>query len=346
MNKRKLIGNILFFVVVLVVLFTVIFSLNDINDILSVISSANPLFLILAILLMFLHVFLTSITFYIVQSGLESRLKFSHTMAVGSLEYLFNAITPFSSGSQPMQAYYFNKLGAEPDESASITISNFMVYQVILTLFSTVGLILFHGKIYQVASNYMWVIIIGYVINTFMLVFFILVSTIDKVKSVLKSFFRLLGKIKPFHKKMVKLEAGTDDFVYKFQREIKSLFKRKRVLLGTSALRLLDLIIYNAIPIVLFYALGIEIKVGDYLFIIMMSAFAQTMMLWVPTPGASGGVEWAYTILFTAFASSSVIIGSMLLWRFVTFYIGIIIGLIAYFFVKRRSDKYENRHIQ
>lgn len=337
MNKRKLIGNILFSIVVIVVLFVVIFSLNDINEILAVIGKANPLFFALGILMMVLHVFLTSLTYYIVQSGLESRLRFIDTIATGSIEYLFNAITPFSSGSQPMQAYYFNKFGASVDESASITISNFMVYQVTLTLFSTVGLILFFNRIYAAASNYMWIIVVGYIINTFMLVFFILVSTIKGVKTVIKKFFRLLGKIKPFHKKMTNLENKTDEFVYKFQQETKSLFKRKRVLLGTSAIRLFDLILFNAIPIVLFYALGIKVGFNEYLYIIMMSAFAQTMMLWVPTPGASGGVEWAYAVLFTSFASSSLIVGSMLLWRFITFYIGIMIGLLAYWYVKRRS---------
>ena len=144
---------------------------------------------------------------------------------------------------------------------------------------------------------------------------------------------------------MTELEGKTDDFVYKFQRDIKSLFKRKRVLLGTTAIRIVDLIIFNAIPIVLFYAFGIRVSFSDYLYIIMMSAFAQTMMLWVPTPGASGGVEWAYTVLFTAFASTSVIVSSMLLWRFITFYLGMLIGLAAYLFVKKRGRKYENRSV-
>lgn len=338
MNKRKIIGNVIFFLIVLVVLLVLLFRLNDIDEIWAVILSANPLFLIIAILMMFVHVFLTSITYFIVQSGLESRLKFSDTIAVGSMEYLFNAITPFSSGSQPMQAYYFNKLGASGDESASITISNFMVYQVVLTIFSTVGLILYFNRIYTAASAYLWIIIVGYILNTLMLVFFILVSTVKKTKNIIKAILRLVGKIKFFRNKMTELEAKTDDFVYKFQKETKSLFKRKRVLLGTSAIRLLDLTILNAIPILLFYALGIKVGFGEYLFIIMVSAFAQTMMLWVPTPGASGGVEWAYTVLFTAFAPSSVIVGSMLLWRFITFYIGMLIGLTGYLFAKKRSD--------
>ncbi len=339
MSKKKLIGNIIFGIVVTIVLLIIVFSLNDINDIFDVIKSANIWFLMLSILLMLMHVFLTSITFVIVKTGLPTELKFIDTLAIGNMEYLFNAITPFSSGSQPIQAYYFNKLGASADEATSISLSNFLVYQVTLTIFSTVGMIMYYGKIYEAASHYMWIVVIGYIMNTLMLVLIVLVGTVPSVKRIIKAFFRLIGKIKPLRNKMNELEDKTDDFVYKFQRDTKSLFRRKRVLIGTTLIRLLDLITFNAIPIVLFYALGIKVSFNDYLFIIMMSAFAQTMMLWVPTPGASGGVEWAYTVLFTAFASTSVIVGSMLLWRFITFYLGMLIGLAAYLFVKRRSEK-------
>lgn len=339
MNKRKLIGNVIFGLVVTIVLLVIIFSLNDINEIFKVIKGANIWFILLGVLLMLIHTFLTSITFVIVKTGLPTNLKFTDTLMIGKMEYLFNAITPFSSGSQPMQVYYFNKLGASGDEAASISLSNFLVYQVTLTIFSTVGMIIYFNKIYEVASHYMWVVVVGYILNTLMLVLMILIGIIPSIKKVIKAFFRLIGKIKPFNNKMKELEDKTDGFVSKFQRDVKSLFKRKRVLLGTTVIRLVDLIIFNAIPIVLFCALGIRVSINDYLYIIMMSAFAQTMMLWVPTPGASGGVEWAYTVLFTTFASTSVIISSMLLWRFITFYLGMIIGLAAYLFVKRRSEK-------
>lgn len=339
MNKKKLIGNIIFGVIVTIVLLVIIFSLNDINEIVNVIKGANVWFLLLTILLMVIHVFLTSITFVIVKTGLPTELKFIDTLAIGSTEYLFNAITPFSSGSQPIQTYYFNKLGASLDESASISLSNFLVYQVTLTVFSTVGMIMYYNKIYEAASHYMWIIIVGYIMNTLMLILIVLVGTVPNIKRVIKPLFHLIGKIKPFHNKMQEFESKTDDFVNRFQRGTKLLFRRKRVLIGTSLIRLLDLIIFNAIPIMLFYALGINVSLNDYLFIIMMSAFAQTMMLWVPTPGASGGVEWAYTVLFTAIAGTSVIVSSMLLWRFITFYLGMLIGLAAYLFVKRRSEK-------
>lgn len=345
MNKRKLIGNIIFGLVVTIVLLIIIFSLNDIDDIFNVIKGANIWFLILAILFMLIHTFLTSVTFVIVKTGLPTELTFIDTLMVGKMEYLFNAITPFSSGSQPIQTYYFNKLGANYEEATSISLSNFIVYQVTLTIFSTVGMIMYFSKIYEVASHYMWIIVVGYIMNTLMLTLMILIGTVPGIKKVIKAFFRLIGKIKPLNKKMTELEGKTDDFVYKFQRDIKSLFKRKRVLLGTTAIRIVDLIIFNAIPIVLFYAFGIRVSFSDYLYIIMMSAFAQTMMLWVPTPGASGGVEWAYTVLFTAFASTSVIVSSMLLWRFITFYLGMLIGLAAYLFVKKRGRKYENRSV-
>ena len=182
MNKRKLIGNIIFGLVVTIVLLIIIFSLNDIDDIFNVIKGANIWFLLLAILFMLIHTFLTSVTFVIVKTGLPTELTFIDTLIVGKMEYLFNAITPFSSGSQPIQTYYFNKLGANYEEATSISLSNFIVYQVTLTIFSTVGMIMYFSKIYEVASHYMWIIVVGYIMNTLMLTLMILIGTVPGIK--------------------------------------------------------------------------------------------------------------------------------------------------------------------
>ena len=157
-------------------------------------------------------------------------------------------------------------------------------------------------------------------------------SSVKGFRNFLRTIFRGLGKIKFLNKSMANLEKKSFEFVKRFQAETKKLFKRKRVLFGASGLRLLSLLVVNSIPIVVFLALGVTIAPKDYLFILMMTAF----MIWIPTPGASGGVEWAFTVLFTGvIALQPVVIAAMLIWRVLTYYVGIISGFGSYVYIRK-----------
>ena len=76
-----------------------------------------------------------------------------------------------------------------------------------------------------------------------------------------------------------------------------------------------------------------------------MATFSIAMTCFVPTPGASGGIEFAFKSLFINLAgvTSSVAVSGMLLWRLLTYYILMIISLICYFllefFFVKRSKK-------
>ena len=138
---------------------------------------------------------------------------------------------------------------------------------------------------------------------------------------------------------MHRLETRTFDFVKEFQVGIGLLFKRKRVLIGASLLRVVGLSLLHAVPFVVFLALGITLDARDLVFVISMSLFSTTFMMWVPTPGASGGTEWAFTVIFTSLVvgGTTVLVTSMLIWRFVTYYLGMFVGFIAYMILRKRG---------
>lgn len=335
-SNRKIIGNIVFLIVVLIVLGILLFSLNDINEIWSIITSSNVALLLLALGLSLTYMFLTNSSIQLITSGVGGNISYKDGMHIANTEYLFNAITPFASGGQPIQAYFFMKKGLSGDQTMSVVTSNFIIYQVVSTLLATVGIIIYFSDIQASIMGYTWVIFLGYVINTLILVGAILMATIKGFRNLLRSMFRGLGKIKFLNKSMTRLEKKSFEFVERFQIETKKLFKRKRVLFGASGLRLLSLLVVNSIPIVVFTALGVKINPNDYLFIIMMTAFAATFMMWIPTPGASGGVEWAFTVLFTGvIAIKPLVIAAMLIWRVLTYYVGIISGFGSYVYIRK-----------
>lgn len=338
-KKKKLVANFLFFLIVIIVLTIIVFNLNDINEIINHAKNMKIGFLIIAILFVLIHLVLTSLSLYTLQSKVENSLPFFLSINIANSEHLFNAITPFSSGGQPIQAYYLIKNGMTGEESASVLVANFIIYQFALTVFSTIGLILYFSRIHDVISSYVFIITVGFIINALILLGLILVTKVDSFKKLLRGFFKLLAKIKFLNKSMTNLEQKTFSFVEDFQKGTKYLLSNKKVLFDIILIRLLDLIIFFSIPIFIFLALDVNISLNDFWFMIMATAFSATFMMWVPTPGATGGVEWAFTILFTgSIATTSVVVTAMLFWRMITYILPLILGFVSYLIIRKRSE--------
>ncbi len=345
-QRKKLIGNLIFLVIVLVAVFIILFSFHDIEDVVSIIKGIKIKYIFYLFTLALLHLIIVGLAIAVITTPDDFDIPFLDALNIANTEHLFNAVTPFASGGQPIHGYYFMKYGINGDKTISILVSNFIVYQATAAVFSTVGIILYIKDIANLLHSQVFLIILGFSINMIILVGIILLSTIPKAAHLFRVFIRWLGKIKPLKNVMEKAEVKLFEFVSEFQKSTKELFKRKRVFLGSVSLRLLDLIVANSIPIVIFLALGVTLERSDYFFIIMMSMFAQTFMMWIPTPGAAGAVEWAFSVLFVGLLAQELIVPSILLWRFFTYYFGMVIGLISYILVKKRGAKYENRITQ
>jgi|SRR5690554_1036331 len=341
-EKKRLLGNVVFLIIVLIVIYLIIFSFHDIKDVFQIIKTIKIKYLYYLFGIVLLHLFVVAMAIAVISTGISSNVKFLDSLNIANTEHLFNAITPFASGGQPIHGYYFMKYGIPAEKTVSILVSNFLVYQATAALFSIVGLSLYLGKIIALIKGQVILILIGFSINILILVSIILLSTVPKSAKLYRFVIRGLGKIKPLKNVMIKAEEKLFEFVKDFQASMKALFKRKRVFLGSVSLRLLDIFVLNSTAVVIFLALGVPLSSSDYFFIIVMSLFAQTFLMWIPTPGAAGAVEWAFTILFVGILDISLIVPSLLLWRFFTYYFPLIMGFISYLVVRKRSVIYEN----
>ena len=100
------------------------------------------------------------------------------------------------------------------------------------------------------------------------------------------------------------------------------------------------------IPFFILKALRIEVALNQLLLITAMSTFAIAMTCYIPTPGASGGIEFAFQSLFVSAIpaiSPSIATSGLLLWRFITYYFLMLVSFIMYIIfeqvVARRNRK-------
>ena len=87
----------------------------------------------------------------------------------------------------------------------------------------------------------------------------------------------------------------------------------------------IGLILLYLIPAAIVYGLGNYKAITPFESVIA-SAHVMLIGAFIPVPGATGGLEYAFTQFYGVFIIGAELTLVMLLWRFFTYYLGVIIG--------------------
>ena len=218
-----------------------------------------------------------------------------------------------------------------------------MAYQVallIMGIFSiTLNLVL---KTIPVNSRLTPLIIIGFIINIMVLLFLFMIIRMRKTTlSLINKLLFILNKIRKKNTDQLKkrIEKGLDNF-YNCYAELR---KNKKQFIITVLTNVINLTLLYMIPYIIFKSLNTN--TFDIMRSIMLTSFVMLMGNFVPIPGATGGIEYGFIKFFGIFNTNiSVISSAMLLWRFVTYFFGMLMGFIM-LIIKEGTYKNENRSI-
>lgn len=331
-KETKLWKKMIFPLICLIVVLVFIFSMNDINDIYDTLKNADGINILYAVGMLLLYFILWPLSLYTFTKLGKIKIKFIDVFLIGSTEHFFNGVTPFASGGQPFQAYSFKKKDVGYSESTGILLINYIIYQAVITVMFLIAFILNVDYLKSNVSNVYGIMILGLVINILVLIIFIGIGCSKFVRNLFLKFIKLLAKIKfltkTLEKRMLKIESYFNDY----QEAFKYMSKNKLALLISTAIKVITMLVYYAIPFFVLRAVRVNVTYNDMFFIIAMTCFSICMTCWIPTPGASGGIELAFKTLFASIVgvTSTVAVSGMLVWRFITYYLLMLISLIAF----------------
>ncbi len=285
--------------------------------------------LLVAFLIVILYWLLRSRAINIFTRKFMPKTKYLSSLQLMIRTQFFNAVTPFATGGQPYQVYHLVKDGVKVTTATSIIIQNFIVYQIAIVLLGGIAVI----------SNYLCsfyaknvllgrLVTLGFLINTVIIIVLFLVAFSKKLnKTLIHLGITVLTKLHLVKNKQQKLEEW-DEYINRFHQSAKILLENKKDFVFSIFLNLLALCFLYSIPLVLLYA------TADYssfhLFeAIVTSAYVMLIGSFVPIPGGSGGLEYGFIAFYSNFISGSKLMAIMLLWRFVTYYFGMIVGAIS-----------------
>lgn len=312
---------------------------NDFEGIVSGIRSAKVTFLLLALFMMLVYILLEAVPFYLIFKSRVQKISFALIAKITLATQFFNAITPFSTGGQPFQIYIINKRkGISYGRITSISIQNFIVYQTALVLsglFSLIAHFLWNSELVAFDTKTTSLIIIGLSVNFLIIAGLTLIARSRRASLFLSiNVIHFLRKIKLIRNED-KARNTVRKFLRDFHRDIKILSQDKRLFFLTVSINIVKLMIFYALAYVLCMSIGIENI--SLISVIIASSFNMLISSIFPVPGASGGAELGFLIFFAPIITGSTAHIIMILWRFFTYYMGLILGFLIFLFGFRKE---------
>ena len=325
-NIKK--NTILLLIITGIVLYIVL--KDDFKDIVDILTKIDIKYILLAFLFYALFIVIKGYVNYKITND-RKKLSLKEAIKHNIITQFFNGVTPFSTGGQPMEVYMLMEHDIPIAKATNQTIQCFIFYQIALVICGSVAVINnFLFPIFPKVRILQMLVLLGFTINVLVVIALVLISRSKKVTDKLSDFsIKVLKKLKR--------KVDEEDIKQKFSdyhEGFKELRKRKKLFVGGVLLNIISLLCLYIVPMFLLYGMGdfTSFTVNNT---ITASAYVYIIGGFIPIPGASGGIEYGFTKFFGNFIVGHKLSAVLLLWRFITYYVGVIIGAIVFNFEKK-----------
>ena len=323
---RKIIFNFIY--ILLTIGIIVSFGLLDPNvkDFFVQLGSLNRVWMTLAICCVLLYWALEGGLLCYITSFIFKGFNYFKAFKSSMIGVYYSALTPFSSGGQPMQVAHMRHDGVPVGKSTSVFCMKFITFEFVICGFFIVSFLANGTYFFQLHPEVFWFSVFGFAINAF-LAGVALFALINKGKMMLigTKLVQLLAKVKIVkhpQKAILSLSAQLEDF-NTCGTMLRTNFK---LLLGSVLLTIVQMFVHFAITYCIYRALGLS---SYSLFaVVSMQALLYLTVSFVPLPGASIASEGGFYLFFAMFFPAEMMFIAMLMWRFFTYYANIIFGAI------------------
>ncbi|ANK60082.1 lysylphosphatidylglycerol synthase transmembrane domain-containing protein [Loigolactobacillus backii] len=268
---------------------------------------------------------------FVVKVLLKKRVeKFSlkNALRIPLVEQLFNSITPFSSGGQPAQLVALMQSGIDGGRASSLLLMKFVVFQA-MVLINFILTLVFGFHLVAAKFTYLaWLVVFGFIMHLTVIAGLLMVMYWYNFTK--KLVHLCLRPLKLFMKaeRVAKIKEQLDHKIDNFYAESLRIKRDTKTIVVASLLTFIQLIFYYSVPYFVLLSLGLN-KTNFFEVLVMHIMIVMIISLF-PIPGGSGGAELSFKALFATFiTSNSKLVLAMILWRVMTYYLGMFIGMFA-----------------
>ena len=312
--------------------------LNGLENLIMQMRNMKIQWIIIAVItFIFFWIFETLVLYYISSSLYNKKIKILSYFRYVLIGQFFGAITPFSSGSQPSQVLAMNEDGIPAGIAASILAIKFILHEIVYFIFLIVSLIFKFNYFNVRIKFFLQFCIIGLIINAIVISMAMLVAfTIKIPKKIMILIYKFLNYIrllKNYEEKCVKL----DEELLSFHNHAKLMWKYKYSCIAAGIFTAAQWFAYYIIPYFIYRSFSM-----NYISIFTMitaQVFLTMFMSCIPIPGAEGGAEAGFYIIYRLFFTKNNLVPAIFIWRIVTYYFTILTGGVFTVFISKKQRK-------
>ncbi|MBR2725864.1 flippase-like domain-containing protein [Candidatus Saccharibacteria bacterium] len=259
----------------------------------------------------------------------DKKYSRKHIYKTAARQYLlgryYDNITPAAIGGQPYQIYYMRKHSGLPSGSATaIPMFGMVAGQIGFLIIATICFLIGSYTINNAAL--IGTACFGLIFYAFWPAIVGIAMMLPKgMTEIINKFVKWLAKIH-IVKNPKETSRKLENEIAEYTRSIRQITKCKGLSLKVIICSVIFHILISMIPFFVLTAFGGNM---DFLPCFVTTVAVTAAVYFIPTPGNSGAAEGTFFVVFSAL-STGYVFWAMLLWRFFSYYIYILMGLVLY----------------
>lgn len=321
-KTKKLIRNLIIFILLIALTFMLVFKDQDIYQIIKIVTNVKWQYILVAILAMCIYVMAESINIGRILKELGEKTTFIRNIKYTLIGFFFSSITPAASGGQPMEIYYMHKDNISVANSTISLLIHLWSFQIVSITMGIVSAILHFDVL---SSGLIYFFILGIVLNSTALALLIIGIFSKRLSEWLIKFsVKVLKffKIKNVEQKQEKMEKE----LASYQSSSVYIKQHKIIMLKTILTTLVQMLVYYSVPFWIYKSFGFNTY--NIWEVLTLQAVLFATVSGIPSPGAVGVSEGGFLGIFKNAFPESIISSAMLLSRGVNFYLLVIVSSV------------------
>ena len=307
---------------------------DNFNEISSILLQADMKWIVVVFVITLLYQVIIGVILVVLTRLSKPDFKIREGILNAVIASFFHGVTPSASGGQFAQVYVFKKHGVPVSESAGILWMDFILYQSTMVVLVLVLLILRFSYFYHHFSNLFAIVLVGFVVNSLVILGLWAIAKFPRFYTWLTTKGIEIGFKLRIVKDKEKAVSNLNLQLERFANETDHLQSHRPMIIKCVLLNILRLFLYYIIPYFCALALDIQVPFSMIIDIIALSAFVSMINAFIPIPGASGGTEAAFVLMFSNLFGNILATSCMILWRFVSYYFVMLLGGIVFVLFK------------
>jgi hypothetical protein len=325
--KLKRIVSFLFIVLCMAAVFYIAFSNTDLKDAWEAINQIKIGWLGALFLCWAVYTFFDGMNYWCYLNHQGFKISIGRAVNVALIGFYYSNITPGAAGGQPMQVNSMRKAGIPVGYGTMAVTIRFITNQMMTSIITLVLFLMNRPFVYQQLGDAIWFVRIGWLIN-FAAVPLVLLAAFKRnwIQKFSEFLINKLEKIHIVRNKEITISKVTE-VLDTYHTALRDLMHSPGQILLQFACSTASLMGLFSTVIFVYHAFGMSGT--PWYQLLTLSSLLFISASYTPLPGASGAQEGGFLLYFKGIFKEGTIGLALLIWRFFTYYLFLIVGMFT-----------------